>query len=432
MSGSLILPLALASSISRVPPPPSEARARVRVRLRADEVADPPIEVAGHGARAGRRVRPAGAGTQTGTLEHQRGVGDGPTVVHATDGVVVTDAHVGEEHLVEHRAARHLLERADVDAGLVDVAHEVGDPLVLRDVGIGAGEEHADVGDLRARRPHLLPVDDPLVAVRDRRGGEAGEVGAGARLAEELAPRLAAGDGVADVALLLLVGAVHRDRGRRQQRAEPHRRAQRPELVDGLLDADAVLTREALAVPLGRERGERPPGAAEPVPPLTDGEVGVPVLLEPARDLVDDVDARVGDVDHGSPCGGGVAPVRKPGTGHPRYSDGLARGRVGCWVRCRRETRSARSTRLCPKRARRSISTRSGASPNRTRRGSAGGDGSTGAGGGDRPEGHHRTLVGRAAGADPRPEQCLALPRRARRRRVRPTRCRPASRCATD
>ena len=86
-----------------------------------------------------------------------------------------------EEHLVEEGPAGHLLQRAHVDARLVHVDGEVGDALVLGHLGVGAGDEHAEVGDLAARGPHLLAVDDPLVAVLDGPAVEAGEVGAGAR-----------------------------------------------------------------------------------------------------------------------------------------------------------------------------------------------------------------------------------------------------------
>ena len=58
--------------------------------------------------------------------------------------------------------------------------------------------------------PHLLAVDDPLVAVADGPGAEAGDVAAGARLAEHLAPHLLAGEERAEVALLL----GRRSRGR--------------------------------------------------------------------------------------------------------------------------------------------------------------------------------------------------------------------------
>ena len=43
-------------------------------------------------------------------------------------------------------------------------------PLVLRDVDVGAGDQLAPLGEQGARAPHLLAVDDPLVAVARRRG----------------------------------------------------------------------------------------------------------------------------------------------------------------------------------------------------------------------------------------------------------------------
>ena len=49
-------------------------------------------------------------------------------------------------------------------------------PLCFGRVGVGAGEEHAPVGDLAARRPHLLPADDALVAVELGLGLQPGEV----------------------------------------------------------------------------------------------------------------------------------------------------------------------------------------------------------------------------------------------------------------
>jgi hypothetical protein len=47
-------------------------------------------------------------------------------------------AHVLEEDLVEVGLARHLAERADVDAGRLHVDQHVGDAVVLRRVGLGA------------------------------------------------------------------------------------------------------------------------------------------------------------------------------------------------------------------------------------------------------------------------------------------------------
>ena len=137
------------------------------------------------------------------------------------------------------------LERTDVDAVLVHVDREVGDALVLGDVGVGAGDQHAEVGDLAAGGPHLLAVDDPLVAVEHRLGLQAGEVGAGAGLAEQLTPRLLAGDDVADVALDLLLGPVGGDRRRGEQQAEAARGAEGAELGDRVGDEHGVAARQA-------------------------------------------------------------------------------------------------------------------------------------------------------------------------------------------
>ena len=65
---------------------------------------------------------------------------------------------------------------------------------MLRHVGVGARDEDAELRHLRARRPDLLAVDDELVAVTHRPGGERGEVAARAGLAEQLAPDLFAGE----------------------------------------------------------------------------------------------------------------------------------------------------------------------------------------------------------------------------------------------
>ena len=82
--------------------------------------------------------------------------------------MVVGDVHVGEEDLVERRAAGHLPQRAHLDTGRLHVDDEAGEALVLGRVGIAAADDLADVAELRAGRPHLLAVDDPLVAVANR------------------------------------------------------------------------------------------------------------------------------------------------------------------------------------------------------------------------------------------------------------------------
>ena len=96
--------------------------------------------------------------------------------------------------------------------GRLHVEEEVADALVLRRVRVGAGDEDAHVGAVRAGRPDLLAVDDVVVAVADGARLEAGEVGAGAGLAEALAPGIFAADDPRQRRVLLLLRAVDDDR----------------------------------------------------------------------------------------------------------------------------------------------------------------------------------------------------------------------------
>ena len=101
------------------------------------------------------------------------------------------------------------------------------------------------------------------------RVGEAGEVGAGARLAEQLAPGLLAGDDVADVEVDLLLGAVGGD-GRARRAAGRARRARRaaPNAAISRLDAHGVAAGQALAVGVGRA-ASAPPSRPGPGAPTT-------------------------------------------------------------------------------------------------------------------------------------------------------------------
>ena len=87
--------------------------------------------------------------------------------------------------------------------GQVHRADEVRDALVLRRVGVGAGDEDAEPGEVGERRPDLLAVDDVLVAVAHGPRAEVGQVAARAGLAEQLAPELLAGEQREEVAVLL-------------------------------------------------------------------------------------------------------------------------------------------------------------------------------------------------------------------------------------
>ncbi len=115
-------------------------------------------------------------------------------------------AGVREEHLVELRLAGDHLDRADLDARLVHRAQQERDALVLRRVRVGAAQDEDPVREVAGRRPDLLAVDDPLVAVEHRSGTEVAEIAAGARFAVPLTPTVVAGQDPRDEVLLLLVG----------------------------------------------------------------------------------------------------------------------------------------------------------------------------------------------------------------------------------
>ena len=147
------------------------------------------------------------------------------------------EAGFGQVHLVEFGIARHLTQRTNLDAGRLHVDEEGGEPPVLGHVGIGAGEEQSEAGLVPQRRPHLLPVHHPLVAVALGPGREPGEVGARTRLREQLAPDLLGCEERPQVPQPLLVSAVVHDRGRDHAEAdrverEVRRRAGGIELLD--------------------------------------------------------------------------------------------------------------------------------------------------------------------------------------------------------
>ena len=133
-------------------------------------------------------------------------------------------------------------------------------PLCLGASGSVRVDEHPAVGEVGERVPHLLAVDDPLVAVAHGPGAEAGEVRAGAGLAEQLAPRLLAGEHRAQEALLDLVAAVGDDR-RAGQGHEERARVGRlgPRLDQAPLDEPVQLRPHAeAAVTLGEVHPGQP------------------------------------------------------------------------------------------------------------------------------------------------------------------------------
>src|SRR5204862_6746311 len=110
------------------------------------------------------------------------------------------------------------------DTGLTHLESEVADTTVFGKIGIGARDQHAEVAELRRRRPDLLTVDHELVAVAFRAALQAREVGARPGLAEELTPRVLPGEDAPQPGVLLLAAAGPRDRRPRERAAAARRR----------------------------------------------------------------------------------------------------------------------------------------------------------------------------------------------------------------
>ena len=145
---------------------------------------------------------------------------------------------------------------------------------MLRLVRVGAGDEHPERSDVGERGPHLLPVHNPLVAVANGAGGQPGNVGPGAGLAEELAPDLAVLCHRREVpGLLLLCPPVH-DRGAGHPDPDDVERPRRAEPGELLVDDLCLPRLDAGPAVLARPGRRRPSCLAD-----AHAELGVVELL---------------------------------------------------------------------------------------------------------------------------------------------------------
>ena len=193
------------------------------------------------------------------------------------------------DDVVGQRPARHLAHRAHLDAvALSHVEGEARQPAVAAVGGTGAGEHDRHVGEVGARGPRLAAVEAPAVTVGRRGRREGGEVGAGAGLAEQQAPRLAPGRRSAAAATR--PGRHRRRRGRRGS----GRRSPSPVPAGGPSTPRpprraAIASASATVGPRrsgpGGSVGAAHPATAEQLPPRADGCVRVPVLVDPAVEL---------------------------------------------------------------------------------------------------------------------------------------------------
>ena len=105
---------------------------------------------------------------------------------------------------------------------LLHVHQEVGEPAVLGRVRVGAREQHAPLGVVRERRPHLLAGDDVLVALRGPRASSSEARSEPDSGSEKPWHHISsARQDRREEALLLLVGAVG-DHGRPAHRQPEH------------------------------------------------------------------------------------------------------------------------------------------------------------------------------------------------------------------
>ena len=249
-----------------------------------------------------------------GPLVHQRGEGHPPALAHRADAAGVGHPHVGEVDLVELGLAGHLAQGPDLHPLAVHVQGEVGQALVLGELGVGAGDEHSPVGRVGQRRPHLLAVDHPFVAVGHRPGGQTGEIRARAGLAEELAPQVGAGVHGPQEPPLLLVGAVGGDGGPGQPHEEGARFGRRgPGPAEAVLHAAVELGADSEPAEAGRQMHPGQPGIEATAPELLVADGGGVVVPQQGLDrLVDHQGLLVAGVDGGCFGLGRAHPAKLP------------------------------------------------------------------------------------------------------------------------
>ena len=175
----------------------------------------------------------------------------------------------------------HLFDRPDLDAGLFEIDDEVGEPLVLGLVEVGARHQHSPLRMQCPRGRDLLPVHHPFVAVSFGPARRAGQVAAGTRFAEQLAPALGPIGERGEPAALLLVGAVGHGHRCTHQHAEAGGSTQHVGITERLGDGVLVALAAGSPEPFHWPTGEAQPCLHHARPPFAQGERFVPVLRNP-------------------------------------------------------------------------------------------------------------------------------------------------------
>ena len=97
---------------------------------------------------------------------------------------------VSQIHLVEPHATVDLMDWPDLDAGRRHIDDEHGNATVFRLLGIGPGNHDAAISHVGQRGPHLLAIDDPLVAITHGAHLQACNIRTSAWFGEHLTPDL--------------------------------------------------------------------------------------------------------------------------------------------------------------------------------------------------------------------------------------------------
>ena len=200
--------------------------------------------------------RPADDGA-SGALVLEQELGVSPALALFADEVFSGHLHVFQPHLIDVLEAVHGADRLDRHAGALHVDEQKGDAGLGLVVPVGAHQAEQPVGPLGIGGPYLLAVHHVMVAVLQRHGAQAGQIGPGARLGIALGPELLGGLDARQKALLLRVGAKGVDHRAHVLDAEGDhpRAAQAGQLV---LEGEALQRRPALAAQLFGPVGHRP------------------------------------------------------------------------------------------------------------------------------------------------------------------------------
>src|SRR3989440_12947772 len=113
---------------------------------------------------------------------------------------------------------------------------------------------------MRARSPHLLPVDDEMVTPVDGAGAQAGEISAGIGLRIALAPQLVGAENARQVPLLLLLGSPMNERRAQQVQRACRREHRRPRAEIFLIEDHLLHKAGATAAILLGPGDPNPPG----------------------------------------------------------------------------------------------------------------------------------------------------------------------------